>query len=151
MMNRARLLFSFSGRIKRADYWRAGLLYVLILIVLMVAMMIYVSIARQYLAAARGSPILPALGVGLAAAFFVSTLAISTKRLHDRNKSAWWLIPFNVAPFGTAAIGELAADDSLRLAAAAISVALSLWGLVEFGILNGSAGANTYGPDPRAA
>jgi uncharacterized membrane protein YhaH (DUF805 family) len=30
------------------------------------------------------------------------------------------------------------------------SLALTIWGFVEIGCLRGSAGANTYGPDPLA-
>jgi uncharacterized membrane protein YhaH (DUF805 family) len=59
-----------------------------------------------------------------ALASLYSIFAIYAKRWHDRNKSGWWsliiLVPF---------IG-------------------GIWLLVECGILEGTRGANQYGPDP---
>ena len=37
--------------------------------------------------------------------YVVALFAVYTKRLHDRNKSAWWLIPFLVIPFGVQMLG----------------------------------------------
>ena len=50
--------------------------------------------------------------------------ALSAKRLHDRGKSAWWLLLLFVPLFGF------------------------LWLLVELPFLPGTAGENSYGPDP---
>ncbi len=76
------------------------------------------------------------------------SLAPGAKRLHDRNKSAWWLVVFWVVPAVLQGIGEQigTAGNALMVAA----VAVSIWGLVELGFLRGTAGPNQYGPDPLA-
>jgi len=52
-------------------------------------------------------------------------LAVFVKRWHDRNKSGWWVL-INLIPV----IGWF-------------------WTLIECGFLEGTVGANTYGPDPK--
>ena len=51
-------------------------------------------------------------------------LAIYTKRWHDRDKSGWWTLIILVPVIGF------------------------VWILVELGILEGTRGANRFGPDP---
>jgi uncharacterized membrane protein YhaH (DUF805 family) len=80
-------------------------------------------------------------------------LAIHTERLHDRGKSAWWLLAFYAIP---AALGQLSSTvwlaggaglilhDVLELAA----FGLTVWGIVEIGCLRGIEGSNRYGPNP---
>jgi uncharacterized membrane protein YhaH (DUF805 family) len=73
---------------------------------------------------------------------------VGIKRLHDRDKSGWWLLVFYVLPGVLNTIGEsLAAGWIFSLA----SFAVSIWALVELGFLRGTAGPNRYGPDPLAS
>ena len=51
-------------------------------------------------------------------------LAVYAKRWHDRDKSGWWSLIILVPIIGP------------------------IWMLVELGILQGTRGANRYGPDP---
>jgi uncharacterized membrane protein YhaH (DUF805 family) len=99
--------------------------------------------------------IIAALGV-MAIFFFLAFipllwigLALGAKRLHDRNKSAWWLILFYLVPGVLDSIGEQFGGASLVFSLAAF--ALSIWGLVELGFLRGTVGPNQYGPDPLRA
>ena len=142
-MNWRALLFSFSGRINRAKYWLVVLLMVLVLLV----------------ATAIGALVFPSGAVGMAVpgvivllvivvAVFVSGVAIATKRLHDRDKSAWWLLLFYLAPGFLGAIGDLTGDVGLIFHI--VSVAISIWALVELGFLRGTTGPNRFGPDPLA-
>ena len=62
--------------------------------------------------------------ISLASIYFA--FAVYAKRWHDRDKSGWWTLIILV-PF----IG-------------------GIWLLVECGILEGTKGANRYGPDPLA-
>jgi uncharacterized membrane protein YhaH (DUF805 family) len=79
--------------------------------------------------------------------------AIHTERLHDRGKSARWLVIFLLLP---AVLGQIAKpawfDGAVGLGVnfilALAAFALSIWGFIEIGCLRGSAGANSYGPDP---
>jgi uncharacterized membrane protein YhaH (DUF805 family) len=81
--------------------------------------------------------------------------AIHTERLHDRNKSAWWLLLFYVAPalmryFATASWFAGTIAPALYSTLTLTSFALATWGFVEIGCLAGTAGSNRYGPDPQA-
>jgi uncharacterized membrane protein YhaH (DUF805 family) len=102
---------------------------------------------------------------GIAAPLFIITVvlvlipwllwgfSITTERLHDRDKSAWWLVVFYLVP---AVLGQLAKTAWLAGAAGMVPhyivalaiFALTIWGFVEIGCLRGTAGSNTYGPDP---
>jgi uncharacterized membrane protein YhaH (DUF805 family) len=81
--------------------------------------------------------------------------SITTERLHDRDKSAWWLVVFYLVP---GALGQLAkaawfpgaAGTVLHYVLALAGFAVTIWGFVEIGCLRGTAGSNTYGPDPLA-
>ena len=73
-------------------------------------------------------------------------LALGAKRLHDRNKSVWWLLIFWVLPGILQGIGEQVGGLGFILGLDAY--ALSIWGLVEMGFLRGTVGPNRHGPDP---
>ena len=102
---------------------------------------------------------------GLAAPLFILMLAIvfipwllwgiafHTERLHDRGKSAWWLLVFYAVP---GVLGQLAkgawfagaAGTELHYVLALAGFALSIWGFVEIGCLRGKPGLNRYGSNP---
>jgi uncharacterized membrane protein YhaH (DUF805 family) len=73
------------------------------------------------------------------------------KRLHDRGKGGWWIVPFVIAPILLGKAGEWLGDswpaDLLMLA----MIALGLWGFVEMVGLRGTTGPNQFGPDPLQA
>jgi uncharacterized membrane protein YhaH (DUF805 family) len=83
--------------------------------------------------------------------------AIFVKRLHDRNKSAWWLVPYWLVPFG---LGNYAAFTAvpvffgpMTLTGAitdGIGTLITLWVFVEMFILSGTKGSNRFGVDPLA-
>jgi uncharacterized membrane protein YhaH (DUF805 family) len=78
--------------------------------------------------------------------------AVAIKRLHDRDKSAWWYLVYGVAPFGLF-IAAIALWTLRALEAATTLFVLSIigliWAIVELGFLRGTVGPNRYGPDPR--
>lgn len=76
----------------------------------------------------------------------VTFAAIGTKRLHDRGKSALWLLMFYLLPAALYWYGTARQEPSLAMTAA--SSALFLWGLTELGFLPGTRGENAYGPNP---
>src|SRR5262249_37311008 len=82
---------------------------------------------------------------------FVSCFAIGIKRLHDRNKPAWWILLFYVAPPAMqafASLGEL--DSSAAVWLMLLSGAISIWAIIELGCLAGTRGPNRFGADPLA-
>jgi uncharacterized membrane protein YhaH (DUF805 family) len=98
-------LFSFKGRIHRSGYWFCHLILFPFFIV---AGILHDSIWMYIISVPLLWP----------------WLALYSKRLHDRNKSAWW--------------------NLLGL----IPVVGSLWLFVECGFLRGTVGRNKYGDDP---
>jgi uncharacterized membrane protein YhaH (DUF805 family) len=99
----------FSGRARRKEYWMFTLIYILIAIVL------------GFLDSMLGGAGI--LGILLAIGLFVPSLAVTVRRLHDTDRSGWWvLIAF--VPF----VGWLV--------------------LLVFMVLAGTSGSNPYGEDP---
>jgi uncharacterized membrane protein YhaH (DUF805 family) len=135
---------SFQGRARRARFW-------------LTAIAIYGAILVSALLAMGLSGILPFLGILFLPVFalsIVASLANATRRLHDRNKSAWWLLLFVGVPAILLAPGEAArmtpGSESAGFAGlcALISLPFSIWGFVEMGCLRGTTGANRFGDDP---
>ena len=137
-------MFGASGRINRAKYWvsvfkysLAGLLVVVIL----------------FTAAGIAAPLFIIMVVLTLIPWLLWGFAITTERLHDRDKSALWLVVFYLVP---GLLGQLAktawfggaAGIALHYILALAAFALTIWGFIEIGCLRGTAGSNTYGPDP---
>src|SRR5580693_3139668 len=154
-------LFGFSGRINRAKYW----LYVAVAIPLLLAMFAaFYAYAMSFPGAyENGGPTpWPSDPLGMAgaiawfavlAALFVSGLAVTVKRLHDRDKAWWWIVPLILVPDGLSAlaqymIGTASAPGETALLLQYVSLALLIWALVELGFLSGTGGTNRFGPDP---
>lgn len=129
----ASLLFSFEGRINRAKYWLAVAIYFVLTLV-----------AIGLMFALPGMTGLVLMGIIYIAAI-VSGIAVGIKRLHDCDKTGWWLLVFYLVPglLGAAATNM---DNSFILNG--LSLAVSIWGVVQLGFIRGTAGSNRYGPDP---
>ena len=137
------LFFSFSGRINRAKYWLASLLLIPAFLLLVFLVLVPFATAADAVAVVALIPLLIVL-VGV----MVSGLAIAAKRLHDRDKSAWYLLLFYLVPGFLGAIGDASGDIGWIFHV--ISFAISIWALIELGFLRGTAGPNRFGPDPLA-
>lgn len=147
-------LFGFSGRINRAKIW----LWLLINL----GVWLVAAIIAGVISGIAGS--MTPLVVIYAIVFIVtliSYIAVLTKRLHDRNKSAMWLLVFVLVPLllsGTSTVMTLSAlmaggDPSVGMGGVGgllslVSVVISIWAFVELWCLRGTVGANQYGPDP---
>ena len=82
-MNLGSLMFSWSGRIGRAQYWM-GYGIQLAMIVFGYICLLYGEQYENILALLAAIAVfLPAIWVGL---------AVMAKRYHDRDKSAWWIL-----------------------------------------------------------
>lgn len=140
-MDLGSLLFSFQGRINRAKYWLAVLIFFVVGIILAIIGFII----------GHGG-VYQLLSFVVDVAIFIAGLAVSAKRLHDHDKSAWWLLLFNVAPALLAATGIALAIGSSSWAPATIfglaALAIVVWAFVLLGCLRGTVGPNSYGPDP---
>jgi uncharacterized membrane protein YhaH (DUF805 family) len=140
-------LFGASGRINRAKYWRS-------LLVLGVAGMFVGVILLT--AAGIATPLFIIMVVVVFIPWLMWGLAIHTERLHDRDKSAWWLGVFYGLPAVLGGLAEAAWFSGLAgmmlhyvlNALSLVSFALTIWGFVEIGCLRGTAGPNNYGANP---
>ena len=132
--------FDFSGRSRRMEYWMFTLLNVLIVIVFMVllfGMVIPISMAQDPEAVAESFAGPGALILfGVMFLWFLGTIipgiAVTVRRLHDRDLSGWWYLAYIVASI-------------LPL----ISMVAWIVFLV-FMFLDGTNGPNRFGPDPKA-
>lgn len=147
-MSWTEFLFSFRGRINRAKYWLAALVYVLVSILFVVIGFIALGNNIDDLFSLAGVGILLwIVGLILFVAITWSSIAVGIKRLHDREKSGWWMLVFLLGPTVLNGLGQSTAGAaSLILSLAALVV--SVWAFVELGCLRGTRGPNLYGPDP---
>jgi uncharacterized membrane protein YhaH (DUF805 family) len=80
-----------------------------------------------------------------------SGLAVGVKRLHDRDKSGWWILLFWLGPSILGSWQTAAPDLGGGFILALAAGALGIWAFVELGCLRGTPGPNRYGPDPLGA
>lgn len=150
-MNAGTLFFSFTGRINRARWWIALLVFVVIGLVM--------AILQQV--AEEDSFAFGALSLIVNIALFISGLAVGAKRLHDRGKSGWWLLLYYIVPSILSGIGLLSffygigADSGSAVIVGTLSSIIAfvilVWVFIELGCLRGTVGPNQYGADPLAA
>ncbi len=179
-------LFGFSGRINRAKQWAVLLVVLALFILIGVAFAFTIGSGpvldlvngKTSFAAIAASPQAHQFGIAFAVLYllmFYITLAVTTKRLHDRNKGAWWLLIFVVLPLVLqvpvfaampalfAHLSEVARaardhlpppptpfEPPLVLIARGAATIINLWAFVELYILRGTVGDNRFGPDPLA-
>ena len=108
----------FSGRARRAEYWYFVLFNLIIVIVL--------SLIDTFLGTfnvMRGVGLLSGI-YGLAV--LIPSLAVTVRRLHDIDRTGWWIL-INLVPL----IGTIV--------------------LLVFALTPGTPGSNRYGPDPKQA
>jgi uncharacterized membrane protein YhaH (DUF805 family) len=158
------LFFGFGGRINRGKYWLALVLWVLIWIIavpiiLLVALAILgVNVTDGALPSPEDTTkfvkmiadyaVLLIIVVVFSILSWISGFAIGIKRLHDRDRSGWWILLFYVAPGVLAGAGNGTDSPGAQLILGLGALVLTIWGLIELGFLRGTRGPNRFGPDP---
>jgi uncharacterized membrane protein YhaH (DUF805 family) len=159
--------FGFSGRINRAKFW---LLSILLVVFSVIAWIVALLAAFLITGLALTDGALPGLDepgklvqlildyavaflvlFGVTIAIWVSYLAIGVKRLHDRDRSGWWIVVFYIVPWLLGSVVNVAdkqGNDTVGLVAGLVGLVCVIWGLVELGFLRGTRGPNRFGPDP---
>jgi len=137
-------MFGASGRISRARYWRSRLIYVVAGMMTAVVLFTAAQIAAALFIVMIILVLIP---------WMIWGASFTTERLHDRGKSAWWLVVLYLMPGVLTQIGALlpladATGTVLEKVLALAASVLTIWGFVEIGFLRGTAGENSYGPDP---
>ena len=111
-----RQYFDFSGRARRKEYWMFFLFNLLVSIVLAISDAMLGTLDTE-----TGWGLLGAL---YAIAVLIPGLAVSVRRLHDRDKSGWWLLLAFIPLIG--------------------GIVLLVWFVME-----GDGGSNRFGSDPK--
>jgi len=131
----------FQGRVRRQEFWYYILAYAVIWIILAVVQSVF-----------RSQILTGLYSLGL----FLPTLGISVRRLHDTDRTGWWVVLVAVPlvllglltsfAMMTGAYGMMFLTATLlpilSLAAAAL--------LIYWYAQPGTPGANQYGPDPKS-
>jgi uncharacterized membrane protein YhaH (DUF805 family) len=134
-MNFFNLLFTYQGRINRAKWWIAMLVYVVATLILFMLLAIPVL---GWIAAA----VLYVAGV-------VSGVMVGIKRCQDRGTSGWWMALFIGVPVVLGVFTLfLEQGSTLSIVFSLAGFAITIWMTVELGCLRGTVGPNQYGPDP---
>ena len=107
----------FSGRARRKEYWMFQLFVVIIAVVLMI-----VGSVLDSMFGSNGVVSLLLVGV-FYLAILLPALSVTVRRLHDTDKTGWWLL-LAFIPFGSLV-------------------------LFVFTVLDSTNGSNTYGPSPK--
>jgi len=148
-MDMKSLLFAFDGRINRARYWFSLLLssgmFATFLVILLIA---FNSLDPSDRTSLLGMLPVLVLAAPMIVVMIWVTAATMIKRLHDRNKSGWWTVPFLVLPSIVDRIDGRLVGPSLAYAVSAIVAGLAVWCFVETLCLKGTDGSNRFGPDP---
>jgi uncharacterized membrane protein YhaH (DUF805 family) len=148
------VLFSFTGRINRAKYW-AGVLFWTAICIVMFGVLIYQLADIIKMPQDEILAYLLSKGIALFVIFaviflvmIVSGLALGVKRMHDRDKTGWWVVLFYYGPAVLNGISSSIDSTFINLLLSVASLVIAIWGLVELGFLRGTAGPNRFGPDP---
>lgn len=151
------LFFGFSGRISRKPFWIGLIIIVAAGATGIVAVLVVLGalVADTSTEAAGVIILAPILVIGIVMA--VSSLAVSIKRLHDRNKSGWWmalyyalLIAQSIA-VSSKMMARPGTSGTISIGLALFNFAIVIYYIVELGFLKGKRGPNHYGPDPLGA
>jgi uncharacterized membrane protein YhaH (DUF805 family) len=143
MISTVQKAFSVKGRLSRLGYWRWQLA------LLVVASAGFVGAAALTMSGAPRT--VAALAFVPTVVAFAASFCVIIRRLHDRGRSAWWLIPFQILPLalhgGSAWVQSTLyseADPRLPMAIGAVLLALllNLWAFIEIGVLRGQKTAN---------
>jgi uncharacterized membrane protein YhaH (DUF805 family) len=161
----AELYFSPMGRISRSQYWLKFFLPYIVL-----------TVALETVGAIGGvdstlNAVISVIRGLLSLVVLWPSIAILVKRMHDRNKSAWYLLAQFVpsillviaacAWLGPTVIAMVTAGSDAEVPSPSLNFAgvsaivlgvvlfgVAIWFFVEFGCMRGTIGPNRFGPDP---
>jgi uncharacterized membrane protein YhaH (DUF805 family) len=142
-------LLSFEGRVSRKMYWSTLFLYFAWAAATALTQAMIVGLTQGDTKEgvspfAYYTTLIIAVGPIIA-----SAPATGVKRLHDINKSGWWLLLFYLVPAIWVAILNLTAvpQDIRHLVLAFLFLPVTVWAFIDLGCRRGTRGPNKYGID----
>jgi uncharacterized membrane protein YhaH (DUF805 family) len=130
---------TFTGRATRREFWS------------LVLVMLVFTVGARYIDLLDGEITPVAAGMGVTELcgflfFLLPTISAGSRRLHDADRSAWWLLFFYVPYLSFVATKD---NEQLNVAAAAAFL-VGAFALIIQLCIAGHKGENRYGADPRA-
>jgi len=146
--------FDFSGRARRSEYWW----FILFTIILSVVTAIMAGLIFGWETTDSTGP----FNAITSLAVFFPPLAVGFRRLHDTNRSGWWLgawylaiIAFAIIILFIAFTSAVAAETGMAIFIGLLAIVFLLglfaWGiaLIVFYCSDSDQGDNKYGPSPK--
>jgi uncharacterized membrane protein YhaH (DUF805 family) len=132
------ILLSFKGRVPRKVYWATFPIFFGYWVIIAGV----IDAATQYI----GASILVYWGLVIALVIVplsVSAVAVGVKRLHDSNKSGWWVLVFYVVPAALVGIpGFAKASPVISGFGIMLSFPFLIWAIITLGCKRGTTGPN---------
>lgn len=156
------LFFGFDGRINRAKWWLAVLVFFVVILLVSFAILPLLGVSLMTMGSTTGGVFISLI---LTLIFAYPWTAVMVKRLKDRDRPMW-LVAVYWTPTVLSLLGQLTgtsvsvqevngqqilAPTPLGWVINLLSFAVFVWAIVELGILKGTPGPNQHGPDPLAA
>jgi uncharacterized membrane protein YhaH (DUF805 family) len=159
----------FSGRSRRMEFWMWQLFKFL---VVMAFYLLFFAVAGSALMSGDVNQLVQVGGLAMilvalmgifGLAVIIPDIAVSIRRLHDTDRTGWWLlapiIPYLL--FWFFAVGAVMSDPKdpaaglstvgpMAMILVLVAVAMAIV-LLVFYFLEGTHGPNRFGPDPKAA
>jgi uncharacterized membrane protein YhaH (DUF805 family) len=161
-MNWTWLFFSFEGRINRAKWWLALLVFVVLALLISFAILPLLGLSVMTMGATAGGA---AVSLIITLIFAYPGTAVLVKRIKDRDRPLWLVAVF-WAPTVLSILGQLAGvtasvqdiggqqvlmPTAFGWVVNLLSFVVGIWALIELGCLRGTKGPNQHGPDPLGA
>ncbi|HEX4694776.1 DUF805 domain-containing protein [Sphingomonas sp.] len=151
----------FSGRSRRMEYWM-WVLFVCIVYVVLSLLDSALGLGGKSTATQNLSPNGVSYNYGIhggiltglfALATLIPNIAVAVRRLHDTNRTGWWLL-LPLVPVIVGVVMMMMGAMSLSLSMVGLGSMIMMLGgllgivLIVFYCLPGTPGPNKYGPDP---
>lgn len=155
----------FNGRSRRMEFWMYMLLLALVQLVFLLLMVIMIAVMSASMRGGESGAyeglfgffasigILLVLEGLIALGTFLPTLAVQVRRLHDSDRSGWWVMLFWgpwLLSWVTAVLSAASGEQAIAYLSifAWVAYLIGLIVLIVFYCLPGTPGNNRYGPDP---
>jgi uncharacterized membrane protein YhaH (DUF805 family) len=140
-------LFSFRGRASRKTYWDTLFIYFAWAIATWLAYAVIVGLTQRDTGEGVAQFAYYPMLIAVFGPIIASAPAIGMKRLHDINKSGWWLLLFYLVPVACLGLFNFTgiSQSTRGFLLIFLFFPVTVWALIELGCRRGTRGQNKYG------